>query len=126
MRIRYLAIVAGLMVAPPAASPLAAQQEVPRRLDFTADTVLPPRPAERTRELLNRIHSQEGGGDKIRQSDLTQALDRVAQLQSKLNIRPPVLTYEPHRRRLFLADRSFLFYRKYGKPTWPWRLSMVS
>lgn len=31
-----------------------------------------------------------------------------------------VLSYNGDRRRLFLADRSFLFYRKYGSPTWPW------
>ena len=43
------------MIAPSVAPPLAAQQEVPRRLDFSSDTVLPPRPAERTRELRNRF-----------------------------------------------------------------------
>lgn len=37
------------MIAPP----LAAQQEIPRRLDFSTDTVLPPRPADSTRELRN-------------------------------------------------------------------------
>jgi hypothetical protein len=31
-----------------------------------------------------------------------------------------VLTYNRDRRRLFLADRSFLFYREYGSPSWPW------
>lgn len=70
-------------------------------------------------DLLGRI--QEDGGDSIRQSDLTQALDRIAQLQAKLDIRPPVLTYEAQRRRVFLADRAFLFYRKYGAAAWPWQ-----
>jgi hypothetical protein len=71
-----------------------------------------------SRELLRRIQEQHGG--TIRQSDLTQALDRIDRLQVKIGVRPQVLTYNRDRRRLFLADRSFLFYRQYGSPTWPW------
>jgi hypothetical protein len=72
-----------------------------------------------SRDLLTRI--QEANPEAtIRQSDLTQALDRVDRLQAKIEIRPQVLTYNRDRRRLFLADRSFLFYRKYGTPSWPW------
>jgi hypothetical protein len=37
----------------PLATPLAAQQEVPRRLDFSTDTVLPPQQPESTRGLRN-------------------------------------------------------------------------
>jgi hypothetical protein len=72
-----------------------------------------------SRELLSRIQASDEEAS-IRQSDLTQALDRVDRLQVKIEIRPQVLTYNRDRRRLFLADRSFLFYRKYGGPTWPW------
>jgi len=72
-----------------------------------------------SRELLTRIQATSPNAT-IRQSDLTQALDRVDRLQAKIEIRPQVLTYNRDRRRLFLADRSFLFYRKYGTPTWPW------
>ena len=72
-----------------------------------------------SRELLRRI--QDAAPDAtVRQSDLTQALDRVDRLQMKIGVRPQVLTYNRDRRRLFLADRSFLFYRQYGSPTWPW------
>jgi hypothetical protein len=70
-----------------------------------------------SRELLKRIQAD---GSEMRQSDLTQALDRIDRLQVKIGVRPQVLTYNRDRRRLFLADRSFLFYRKYGTPTWPW------
>jgi hypothetical protein len=70
-------------------------------------------------DLLERI--QESHPDPpIRGSDLTQALDRVDRLQAKIGVQPPVLTYNNDRRRLFLADRSFLFYRQHGDPTWPW------
>lgn len=70
-------------------------------------------------DLLERI--QESHPDPIiRGSDLTQALDRVDRLQAKIGVQPPVLTYNHDRRRLFLADRSFLFYRQHGDPTWPW------
>jgi hypothetical protein len=72
-----------------------------------------------SRELLRRIQEDEPEAT-IRQSDLTQALDRVDRLQAKIGVQPLVLTYNRDRRRLFLADRSFLFYRKYGSPTWPW------
>jgi hypothetical protein len=72
-----------------------------------------------SRDLLTRIQAANPNAT-IRQSDLTQALDRVDRLQAKIEIRPQVLTYNRDRRRLFLADRSFLFYRKYGTPTWPW------
>lgn len=74
-----------------------------------------------SKDLLGRI--QEGHPDPpIRQSDLTQALDRVDRLQVKIGVEPPVLTYNKDRRRLFLADRSFLFYRQHGSPTWPWEM----
>jgi hypothetical protein len=46
--------------------------------------------------------------------------DLDAVLQVKISVQPLVLTYNRDRRRLFLADRSFLFYRQYGSPTWPW------
>ena len=72
-----------------------------------------------SRELLKRIENSNPDA-KIRQSDLTQALDRVDRLQVKIEVRPLVLTYNRDRRRMFLADRSFLFYRQYGSPTWPW------
>ena len=73
-----------------------------------------------SQELLRRVQASQGG-ERIRPSDLTQALVRVSALQTKLGISPPVLTYERNRRKLFLADRSFLFYREHGSPTWPWQ-----
>ncbi len=70
-------------------------------------------------DLLERIQGSHPD-PPIRGSDLTQALDRVDRLQAKIGVQPPVLTYNNDRRRLFLADRSFLFYRQHGDPTWPW------
>jgi len=37
-----------------------------------------------------------------------------------MGISPPVLSYSPDARRLFLVDRAFLFYRRYGTVAWPW------
>ena len=62
----------------------------------------------------------EHGGQAIRPSDLTQALDRIDRLQVKIEVRPPVLTYSKAGRKLFLADRAFLFFRRNGEPRWPW------
>jgi hypothetical protein len=72
-----------------------------------------------SRDLLRRIHETDPDAT-IRQSDLTQALDRIDRLQVKIGVHPQVLTYNRDRRRLFLADRSLLFYRRYGSPRWPW------
>lgn len=69
--------------------------------------------------LLLRI-SQQDGGEAIRPSDLTQALERIDKLQVKIGVNPLVLTYSRPSRRLFLADRAFLFYRRHGSPVWPW------
>jgi hypothetical protein len=70
-------------------------------------------------ELHQRVLKHEGG-EAIRLSDLTQALERVDRLQVKINVNPIVLTYNRSSRKLFLADRSFLFYRQYGGSKWPW------
>jgi hypothetical protein len=69
-------------------------------------------------DLLNRINASNDR--EVRLSDLTQALERVGRLQAKISVNPPVLAYSPDARRLFLVDRAFLFYRRYGNPTWPW------
>lgn len=68
--------------------------------------------------LLARIG--EHGGGAIRLSDLTQALERIDRLQVKIDVRPPVLSYSKASRKLFLADRAFLFFRRNGNPRWPW------
>lgn len=69
--------------------------------------------------LHQRVLEHEGA-DAIRASDLTQALERIDKLQSKIGVSPLVLTYNRSDRRLFLADRSFLFYRAYSSHKWPW------
>jgi hypothetical protein len=69
--------------------------------------------------LLRRI-GEHGSGSGIRQSDLTQALIRIDRLQVRIGVNPLVLTYGRSSRALYLADRSFLFYRKHGNPHWPW------
>jgi hypothetical protein len=69
--------------------------------------------------LLQRISGQ-GGSNGIRLSDLTQALDRIDRLQVKIAVNPLVLTYSRSSRKLSLADRAFLFFRRHGSPQWPW------
>ena len=69
--------------------------------------------------LLQRIWAQ-AGGNGIRLSDLTQALERIDRLQVKIAVNPLVLTYNKPSRKLSLADRAFLFFRRHGSPQWPW------
>lgn len=70
-------------------------------------------------KLLQSI-SAHSSGYAIRASDLTQALDRIDRLQVKISVNPLVLTYGKASRKLFLADRAFLFFRRHGNPHWPW------
>lgn len=69
-------------------------------------------------DLLGRI--DERSDASIRQGDLTQALERVDRLQSKINVTPPVITYDRDGRRVRLVDRTFLFYRNHRERPWPW------
>lgn len=69
-------------------------------------------------ELLQRINAIVPS--KIRRSDLTNALQRLERLQIKIGLRPLVLTYSRSSQKLWVVDKSFLFFRKYGEPHWPW------
>ena len=44
----------------------------------------------------------------------------MAETQAAMAIRPPVFSYNQHTQEIALSDRSLLFFRKYGKPRWPW------
>jgi hypothetical protein len=66
------------------------------------------------RELLAEI----GSGAHLR--DVRAALRRIDKFQAGLGISPIVLTYSNHAQRVSLVDRSFLFFRRYGDPRWPW------
>jgi hypothetical protein len=71
-----------------------------------------------SQDLLRRVGDHSTS--VIRPTDLTQALDRIDRLQARIDVHPPVLTYNRSSRKLFLADRAFLFFRRYGTPHWPW------
>jgi hypothetical protein len=69
-------------------------------------------------ELLDRIKVYE---PRIRLSDLSAALNQIDRLQSVRSISPLILSYNPNTRKIQLVDREFLFYRKYGQPSWSWQ-----
>ncbi|HEY9645949.1 MAG TPA: hypothetical protein V6C88_06250, partial [Chroococcidiopsis sp.] len=69
-------------------------------------------------ELLTRIQMYE---PRVRLSDLSAALNKIDKLQAARSISPLVLSYNPSTQKIQLVDREFLFYRKYGKPTWSWQ-----
>jgi hypothetical protein len=77
-------------------------------------------------ELLNGLHYNDlynrvqKYNSRVRQSDLTAALQRLNRLQEDRSISPLVLSYNPKSRLVQLIDRELLFYRKYGNPVWPW------
>ena len=68
--------------------------------------------------LLTRVKQYE---PNVRGSDLTAALNKLNRLQEDRNISPLVFSYNSTSRKLQLADRELLFYRKYGNPVWPWQ-----
>ena len=69
-------------------------------------------------DLLNRIQSYE---PRIRLSDLSAALNKIDRLQAGRSISPLILSYNPNTQKIQLVDREFLFYRKYGNPSWSWQ-----
>jgi hypothetical protein len=70
------------------------------------------------KELHRRII--EHANVSITKSTLISTLERVDRLQARMEIRPIVLTYSRYSQRVFVVDRSFLFFRKYGDAKWPW------
>lgn len=77
-------------------------------------------------ELLNGLHYSvlydrvQKYNSRVRQSDLTAALQRLNRLQEDRSISPLVLSYNTKSRLVQLIDRELLFYRKYGSPSWAW------
>jgi hypothetical protein len=70
-------------------------------------------------DLLTRIQVYE---PRIRLSDLSAALNKIDKLQAARSISPLILSYNPNTQKIQLVDREFLFYRKYGNPSWSWQL----
>ena len=64
-------------------------------------------------DLFHRIQ-KDTGGEKVRTSDLTSALDKVERLQARKGVTPLLVSYSKDLRKLFLNDREFMFYRKYS------------
>jgi hypothetical protein len=77
-------------------------------------------------ELLKGLHYStlfdrvQRYNPRVRQSDLTAALQRLNRLQEDRSISPLILSYNPKSRLVQLIDRELLFYRRYGAPVWPW------
>lgn len=69
-------------------------------------------------DLLARIQIYE---PRVRLSDLSAALNKIDKLQAVRSISPLILSYNPNTQKTQLVDREFLFYRKYGNPTWSWQ-----
>ena len=65
-------------------------------------------------ELFKRMLAHNTSAKDIRQTDLTQILDRIERLQAERGITPLLVSYSRDLERLFLNDREFLFYRKYS------------
>jgi hypothetical protein len=60
------------------------------------------------------------GGRRRSKSALREKLLKISEVQSEVEIQPPVLAWDQPSNRLFLVDRAFLYYRLYGTPSWPW------
>lgn len=70
--------------------------------------------------MIERIRAIDSA---ITAQSVRSGLQRLDQLQSEKSIYPMIATYNNNLRRLTLADRELLFYRKYGNPSWPWERS---
>jgi hypothetical protein len=67
--------------------------------------------------VYERLHMLN---NRVRRSDFTAALQRLNRLQQDRQISPLVISYNEKSRYVQLVDRELLFYRRYGKPNWPW------
>jgi hypothetical protein len=59
-------------------------------------------------------------GNSLATGEATSLAGSLLDAQARMAIRPPVLEYNPHSGRVYVADRSLLFFRRYGTPRWPW------
>jgi len=50
---------------------------------------------------------------------LTEVMESLAEAQTTMGIRPPVLAYNQQAHRVYVTDRSLLFFRRYGSLRWP-------
>ena len=50
---------------------------------------------------------------------LSDVMESLAEAQTTMGICPPVLSYNQHAHKVYVIDRSLLFYRRYGSPHWP-------
>jgi hypothetical protein len=50
---------------------------------------------------------------------LNDMMESLAEAQITMGIRPLVLSYNQHAHRVYVIDRSLLFFRRYGSPRWP-------
>lgn len=67
-------------------------------------------------ELLRRVRPYR---ETLTTAELDQCLNEIHARQQEMSV-SLLIAYEPNAGRLFLADRSFLFYRHAGVPEWPW------
>ncbi len=70
-------------------------------------------------ELLQKVAEINGEIPEKRVKALLRYMDR---LQWEQQIEPIVVTFDPSRKLLNLADRHLIFFLKYGSPIWPWEL----
>ena len=69
-------------------------------------------------EVLNRMNMMSSASMTL--SGVTRALEQLDRLQAVIDIKPPVLSYTRDFQRVWVVDKSFLFFRKHGTPNWPW------
>jgi hypothetical protein len=69
-------------------------------------------------DLFDRMHSLNGVPSD--ESALGDLLSLLAAAQVTMQTSPPVLTYNEMDRKLYITDRSFVFFVRYGAPHWPW------
>jgi hypothetical protein len=61
------------------------------------------------------------GHPRARATAVGDLLECLTETQAAMAVRPPVVTYNAHAGKAYLADQSLLFFRRYGAPRWPWR-----
>ena len=78
-------------------------------------------------ELLQGVNSdslerrmRDMGAPAMNLSVIGDSLAALGDAHATMGIRPPVISYNQHSRKVHITDQSLLFFRRYGFPKWPW------
>ena len=63
---------------------------------------------------------ESAGGQRHTKPYIRRKMAEISDAQRKYGVDPPVFAWDAGTSRLFVVEQSFLFFRRFGDPEWPW------